>query len=132
MGEMMIPQFLLLIFIFQDWNRMEYRPLEGFVVAYSPFNFTAIGGNLVSAPALMGNVVLWKPSPMSMYSNWLVLEILKEAGLPDGVIQFIPGDAEFVTEVRGETCIITPSSHSLSHSLYLSLSLSIFSYFKCF
>jgi 1-pyrroline-5-carboxylate dehydrogenase len=82
------------------WNRLEYRPLEGFVVAYSPFNFTAIGGNLVSAPALMGNVVLWKPSPMSMLSNHLVMEILKEAGLPDGVIQFIPGDAELVTEVR--------------------------------
>ncbi|KAJ3178580.1 1-pyrroline-5-carboxylate dehydrogenase [Geranomyces variabilis] len=75
------------------WNRMEYRPLEGFVLAYSPFNFTAIGGNLVSAPALMGNVVLWKPSPMAMYSNYLVFQILKEAGLPDGVIQFVPGDA---------------------------------------
>ncbi|KAJ3151646.1 1-pyrroline-5-carboxylate dehydrogenase [Geranomyces michiganensis] len=75
------------------WNRMEYRPLEGFVLAYSPFNFTAIGGNLVSAPALMGNVVLWKPSPMAMYSNYLVFKILKEAGLPDGVIQFVPGDA---------------------------------------
>ena len=81
------------------WNRLEYRPLEGFVVAYSPFNFTAIGGNLVSAPALMGNVVLWKPSPMSVYSNYLVLEILKEAGLPDGVFQFLPGDAELITKV---------------------------------
>ena len=80
------------------WNRLEYRALEGFVVAYSPFNFTAIGGNLVSAPALMGNVVLWKPSPMAMYSNYLVYEILREAGLPDGVIQFIPGDAEMVTK----------------------------------
>ncbi|KAI9361635.1 Aldehyde/histidinol dehydrogenase [Zopfochytrium polystomum] len=81
------------------WNRMEYRPLEGFVVAYSPFNFTAIGGNLVSAPALMGNVVLWKPSATSIYSNYLVYQILQEAGLPDGVIQFIPGDAETVTDV---------------------------------
>ncbi|KAI9092092.1 Aldehyde/histidinol dehydrogenase [Phlyctochytrium arcticum] len=80
------------------WNRMEYRALEGFVVAYSPFNFTAIGGNLVSAPALMGNVVLWKPSPMAMYSNYLVFEILREAGLPDGVIQFLPGDAELITK----------------------------------
>ncbi|TPX63064.1 L-glutamate gamma-semialdehyde dehydrogenase [Spizellomyces sp. 'palustris'] len=80
------------------WNRMEYRPLEGFVVAYSPFNFTAIGGNLVSAPALMGNVVLWKPSPMAMYSNYLVYEILREAGLPDGVIQFVPGNAEFIAK----------------------------------
>ena len=81
------------------WNRVEYRALEGFVVAYSPFNFTAIGGNLACAPALMGNVVLWKPSPMSMYSNYLIYEILREAGLPDGVIQFLPGDAELVTEV---------------------------------
>jgi len=80
------------------WNRSEYRALEGFVVAYSPFNFTAIAGNLVSAPALMGNVVLWKPSPSSMYSNYIIMEILKEAGLPDGVIQFIPGDAELITE----------------------------------
>ncbi|KAJ3223185.1 1-pyrroline-5-carboxylate dehydrogenase [Clydaea vesicula] len=80
------------------WNRLEYRPLEGFVVAFSPFNFTAIGGNLCTAPALMGNVVLWKPSPMSMYSNYLLMQILKEAGLPDGVIQFIPGDAPFVVE----------------------------------
>ena len=80
------------------WNRVEYRPLEGFVVAYSPFNFTAIGGNLVSAPALMGNVVLWKPSPSAMYSNYIVYNILREAGLPDGVIQFIPGDAELITE----------------------------------
>ena len=80
------------------WNRVEYRPLEGFVVAYSPFNFTAIGGNLVSAPALMGNVVIWKPSPSAMYSNYVVYNILKEAGLPDGVIQFLPGDAELITK----------------------------------
>ncbi|KAJ3196987.1 1-pyrroline-5-carboxylate dehydrogenase [Dinochytrium kinnereticum] len=81
------------------WNRLEYRPLEGFVVAYSPFNFTAIGGNLAGAPALMGNVVLWKPSNTSIYSNYLIMEILHEAGLPEGVIQFIPGDAEMITDV---------------------------------
>ncbi|KAJ3410872.1 1-pyrroline-5-carboxylate dehydrogenase [Chytridiales sp. JEL 0842] len=81
------------------WNRLEYRPLEGFTVAYSPFNFTAIGGNLAGAPALMGNVVLWKPSPMSVYSNYLVYEILKESGLPDGVIQFVPGDAQLMSKV---------------------------------
>ena len=83
-----------------SWNRLEYRPLEGFVVAYSPFNFTAIGGNLAGAPALMGNVVLWKPSSTSVYSNYLVYEILKEAGLPDGVIQFLPGDPVAITEVN--------------------------------
>ena len=66
--------------------------------AVSPFNFTAIGGNLCSAPALMGNVVLWKPAPAAMLSNYLVFQILKEAGLPDGVVQFIPGDAVQVTK----------------------------------
>ncbi|KAJ5727385.1 hypothetical protein N7493_005205 [Penicillium malachiteum] len=79
------------------WNRLEYRPLEGFVYAVSPFNFTAIGGNLAGAPALMGNVVLWKPSASSIASNWLVHQILLEAGLPKDVIQFVPGDAEEVT-----------------------------------
>ncbi|KAI8055096.1 Aldehyde/histidinol dehydrogenase [Syncephalis plumigaleata] len=80
------------------WNRTEYRPLEGFVYAVSPFNFTAIGGNLVSAPALMGNVVVWKPSDMAIYSNYLVYRILEEAGLPAGVVQFIPGPAPEVTK----------------------------------
>lgn len=81
------------------WNRVEYRPLEGFVYAISPFNFTAIAANLPSAPALMGNVVVWKPSPAAMASNWLVYQILLEAGLPKDVIQFVPGDAEEVTRV---------------------------------
>jgi 1-pyrroline-5-carboxylate dehydrogenase len=81
------------------WNRVEYRPLEGFVYAISPFNFTAIGGNLPGAPALMGNVVVWKPSPSAIASNYLVHQILTEAGLPAGVIQFLPGDAEEVTKV---------------------------------
>ncbi|KAF7716018.1 Delta-1-pyrroline-5-carboxylate dehydrogenase, mitochondrial [Penicillium ucsense] len=79
------------------WNRLEYRPLEGFVYAISPFNFTAIGGNLAGAPALMGNVVLWKPSPAAIASNWFVHKVLLEAGLPENVIQFVPGDAEEVT-----------------------------------
>ncbi|KAI9844209.1 MAG: 1-pyrroline-5-carboxylate dehydrogenase [Sclerophora amabilis] len=79
------------------WNRVEYRPLEGFVYAISPFNFTAIGGNLPCAPALMGNVVLWKPSPSAIASNYIIHSILTEAGLPPSVIQFLPGDAEEVT-----------------------------------
>ena len=79
------------------WNRVEYRPLEGFVYAVSPFNFTAIGGNLPCAPALMGNVVVWKPSPSAIASNYLIYKILIEAGLPSNVIQFLPGDAEEVT-----------------------------------
>lgn len=82
-----------------QFSRVEYRPLEGFVYAVSPFNFTAIGGNLPAAPALMGNVALWKPSPFAMASNYLILNILEEAGLPPGVIQFVPGDAEAITKV---------------------------------
>ncbi len=73
------------------WNYVEYRPLEGFVFAVSPFNFTAIGGNLPSAPALMGNTVLWKPASSSLLSNYYVMRLLQEAGLPDGVINFVPG-----------------------------------------
>ncbi|KAI1116806.1 delta-1-pyrroline-5-carboxylate dehydrogenase 1 [Nemania sp. NC0429] len=80
------------------WNQIEYRPLEGFVYAISPFNFTAIGGNLVAAPALLGNVVVWKPSDSAIGSNWLLYKILLEAGLPKNVVQFIPGNPEKVTE----------------------------------
>jgi 1-pyrroline-5-carboxylate dehydrogenase len=75
-----------------SWNRLEYRPLEGFVAAVSPFNFTAIGSNLCATPAQMGNVVLWKPSKGALLSNYVIYQILKEAGLPDGVIQFVPSD----------------------------------------
>ena len=80
------------------WNRLELRPLEGFVYAVSPFNFTAIGGNLPAAPALMGNVVVWKPSDFAIASNYLVYQILLEAGLPAGVIQFVPGNPQEVTD----------------------------------
>ena len=80
------------------WNRVEYRPLEGFVYAITPFNFTAIAGNLPAAPALMGNVVVWKPSPSAMASNWQLYNIFLEAGLPPNVIQFIPGDPVEVTK----------------------------------
>ncbi|KAF8967441.1 delta-1-pyrroline-5-carboxylate dehydrogenase [Flammula alnicola] len=74
-----------------SWNRVEYRALEGFVLAVSPFNFTAIGGNLPGTPAMVGNVVVWKPSPAASYSSYLVYQILAEAGVPPGVIQFVPG-----------------------------------------
>ncbi|KAF2401548.1 1-pyrroline-5-carboxylate dehydrogenase [Trichodelitschia bisporula] len=80
------------------WNRLEYRPLEGFVYAVSPFNFTAIGGNLVAAPALMGNVVVWKPSPHALAANMVVADVFAEAGLPEGVMCFLPGDAGTVTK----------------------------------
>src|SRR5262249_8045760 len=73
------------------WNRMEYRPLEGFVFAVSPFNFTAIGGNLTSSAALMGNVVLWKPASTAMLSAYYLMRLWQEAGLPDGVINMLPG-----------------------------------------
>eukprot|EP01135_Chromosphaera_perkinsii_P003148 Nk52_evm37s236 gene=Nk52_evmTU37s236 len=73
------------------WNRLDYRPLEGFVLAVCPFNFTAIGGNLPTAPAVMGNVALWKPSDTAVLSNYYLFQILREAGLPDGVINFVPG-----------------------------------------
>ncbi|NMB73193.1 MAG: L-glutamate gamma-semialdehyde dehydrogenase [Bacteroidales bacterium] len=71
------------------WNRMEHRPLEGFVFALTPFNFTAIAGNLPTAPAMMGNVAVWKPSNTQIYSARVIMEVLKEAGLPDGVINLV-------------------------------------------
>ncbi|MCK8058008.1 MULTISPECIES: L-glutamate gamma-semialdehyde dehydrogenase [unclassified Fusibacter] len=80
------------------WNRLEHRGLEGFIYAISPFNFTAIGGNLPSAPALMGNVAVWKPASVAVYSNYIVMKIFMEAGLPAGVINFIPGSAKDVTD----------------------------------
>lgn len=81
------------------WNWLDYRPLEGFIYAVSPFNFTAIGGNLTGAPALMGNTVIWKPSDSAVYASYFVYKILEEAGLPPGVINFIPGPPKEVTEV---------------------------------
>lgn len=71
------------------WNRLEHRALEGFVFALTPFNFTSIGGNLPTAPALMGNTVVWKPANSQIYSAWVIMEILREAGLPDGVINLV-------------------------------------------
>ena len=73
------------------WNRLEYRPLEGFIFAVTPFNFTSIAGNLPSAPAIMGNVVLWKPASNAIYSAYYLMRLFQEAGVPDGVINFIPG-----------------------------------------
>src|SRR5690606_15449932 len=79
------------------WNQMEYRNLEGFVYAVSPFNFTAIGGNLTTAPALLGNTVIWKPASSAMLSGYYTYKLLEAAGLPPGVINFIPGDAVMIT-----------------------------------
>ena len=79
------------------WNQMEYRALEGFVYAVSPFNFTAIGGNLTTAPALMGNTIVWKPAGTAMLSGYYTLKVLEEAGLPPGVINMVPGDSVQIT-----------------------------------
>lgn len=79
-------------------NALEYRPLEGFVYAVTPFNFTAIAGNLPCAPALMGNTVVWKPAFTASLSNYLFMQLLEEAGLPPGVINFVPGDAALVSK----------------------------------
>jgi len=77
-------------------NRLEYRPLEGFVFAVSPFNFTSISANLAMAPVLMGNTVVWKPATTSLLSNYYLMKIYKEAGVPDGVINFIPGKGSVI------------------------------------
>ena len=81
------------------WNRLDYRPLEGFVLAMTPFNFTAIAGNLPTAPALCGNTVLWKPSEKQVFSAHFLMGILKEAGLPDGVINLLHGDGALISRV---------------------------------
>ena len=81
------------------WNRTDHRPLEGFVYAITPFNFTAIAGNLPTAPALMGNTVLWKPSPTQQLAASLTMELLEEAGMPPGVVNMLPGDGLEVSEV---------------------------------
>ncbi|GAA3095729.1 L-glutamate gamma-semialdehyde dehydrogenase [Streptomyces rectiviolaceus] len=81
------------------WNRLDHRPLEGFVYAITPFNFTAIAGNLPTAPALMGNVVVWKPSPTQTHAAVLLMQLLEEAGLPKGVINLVTGDGKAVSDV---------------------------------
>jgi len=81
------------------WNSMEYRPLEGFIFAVTPFNFLSIAGNLCSAPAILGNVCLWKPASNAVYSAYNVMKIFQEAGLPDGVINFVPGPGSEVGPV---------------------------------
>ena len=81
------------------WNQLDYRPLEGFVYAVTPFNFTSIGGNLPTAPALMGNTVIWKPASSSMLSAYYLMRLLEEAGLPPGVINLVPGDAAEISNI---------------------------------
>jgi 1-pyrroline-5-carboxylate dehydrogenase len=80
------------------WNRVEYRPLEGFVYAITPFNFTAIAANLPASAALMGNTVVWKPSDSQVFSAKIIIDIFKEAGVPDGVINVVFGDPVMITD----------------------------------
>ena len=87
------------------WNKISYRPLEGFVYAVSPFNFTAIAGNLPASAAMMGNVVVWKPSDYQIYSAKILMDIFREAGLPDGVINMVFGDPEMITNTILENLI---------------------------
>jgi 1-pyrroline-5-carboxylate dehydrogenase len=81
------------------WNRLEYRPLEGFVYAVTPFNFTSIAGNLPTAPALMGNTVVWKPAASAVLSGYYIMRLLEAAGLPPGVINFVPGDPAQISSI---------------------------------
>lgn len=85
-------------------NSLRYRGIDGFIAAVSPFNFTAIGGNLAYTPALMGNAVLWKPSDTAVLSNWTIFKIMREAGLPPGVVNFVPADGP----VFGDTITASP------------------------
>jgi 1-pyrroline-5-carboxylate dehydrogenase len=80
-----------------EWNRTEYRPLEGFVLAVTPFNFTSIGANLPTAPAIVGNTVVWKPASTAVFSSYYIYRLLEAAGLPPGVINFLPGDASAIS-----------------------------------
>lgn len=80
------------------WNQLDYRGLEGFVYAVTPFNFTSIAGNLPTAPALMGNTVIWKPAATAILSAWYIFKLLEEAGLPPGVINFVPGDPVMISD----------------------------------
>lgn len=81
------------------WNRLEHRPLDGFVLAITPFNFTSIAGNLPTAPALMGNTAIWKPSTTALLSNWYTMKLLEAAGMPPGVINFVPGGGPDIGQV---------------------------------
>src|SRR6266536_2825042 len=87
-----------------SWNRLEYRPLEGFVLAITPFNFTSIAANLPTAPALLGNTVVWKPASSTVFSNWFILKLLEEAGLPPGVVNSVPGPGRSV----GDPALASP------------------------
>ncbi|HSL66184.1 MAG TPA: L-glutamate gamma-semialdehyde dehydrogenase [Gaiellaceae bacterium] len=114
------------------WNRMEYRPLEGFVFAVTPFNFTAIAGNLPASPALMGNTVVWKPASTAAYSAWFLMQLLREAGLPDGVVNLVYGSGAEI----GDPALASPQlagvhftgSTPVFHSMWKTIGTSIDAY----
>lgn len=132
------PEFMARIYAEQpsseqdEWNRLSYRPLEGFVYAVSPFNFTAIAVNLTTAPAMMGNTVVWKPSSTAVLSNWIFMKILEEAGLPPGVINFVPGNGGTISKValsRPELAgIHFTGSTAVFHSLWKQVAANLSSY----
>jgi 1-pyrroline-5-carboxylate dehydrogenase len=114
------------------WNYMEYRALEGFVFAVTPFNFSSIAGNLPTSPAMMGNVVLWKPASSAVYSAYFLTQLWKEAGLPDGVINFIPGPGRYVgdpvLEKRDLAGVHFTGSTAVFQSMWKTVGASIMNY----
>ena len=114
------------------WNYMEYRALEGFVFAVTPFNFTSIAGNLPTSPAMMGNTVLWKPASSAVYSAYFITQLLKEAGLPDGVINFVPGPGRYVgdpvLEKPGLAGVHFTGSTSVFHGMWKTIGSNIMNY----
>ncbi|MDH4220716.1 MAG: aldehyde dehydrogenase family protein, partial [Candidatus Aminicenantes bacterium] len=114
------------------WNYMEYRALEGFVFAVTPFNFSSIAGNLPTSPAMMGNVVLWKPASSAVYSAYFLTQLWKEAGLPDGVINFIPGPGRYVgdpvLEKRDLAGVHFTGSTAVFQSMWKTIGASIMNY----
>jgi 1-pyrroline-5-carboxylate dehydrogenase len=114
------------------WNRMEYRPLEGFIFAVTPFNFTAIAGNLPTAPAMLGNVALWKPAGTALFSGYWFMKILQEAGLPPGVINFVPGPSREIAPPllrhRNLAGVHFTGSTSVFHEIWKTIGSSIAGY----
>jgi 1-pyrroline-5-carboxylate dehydrogenase len=114
------------------WNYMEYRALEGFVFAVTPFNFTSIAGNLPTSPAMLGNVVLWKPASSAVYSAYFLAQLWKDAGLPDGVINFIPGPGRYVGDPVLEKAALAgvhfTGSTSVFHSMWKTIGANIKNY----
>ncbi|KAH9598724.1 Aldehyde dehydrogenase domain [Trypanosoma melophagium] len=108
------------------WNSMEYRPLEGFVSAIAPFNFSAIAANLVACPALMGNVVLWKPSPNAVLSNYMLYKVFEEAGLPAGVVNFMPCEPDVMTQVVNAHPELAGVAFTGSTNVFLSINKQIY------